>query len=287
MRRFSDHGYGPSRSIRSSWFISKTRASRSWRARTMPAVRLPRSVTTAARVTPSSTTYATGSEASWGRAIGVTVSPERRTGTPPRTAQRNSSGGGSRSSRKVPRVACTRTLSLRARIPAAWAWSACSCVRKTSVRSRTSRPALLHLRAVSRSGRPASIRMRAAPASTQTELPPLPLARTHKRTERMYQHRSTACKRAQESAASCARRALCYTARHAPHEKVHQEPEQGEAAGPEAEARAKEEGPAPGNAGAVAEASAHPTADDRSESAYRAGDAVQPVEPQRAQRVPI
>src|SRR6266404_4109524 len=45
--------------------------------------------------------------------------------------------------------------------------------------------------------------------------------------------------------------AVCYTARHAPHEKVHQEPQQGEEAGPEAEAGPAQEKPAPRNARAV------------------------------------
>src|SRR4051812_8543208 len=232
--------------MRTSWFISSTSASRPWSARESLAGTEPRSVTMAARAAPSSKTYATGSKASCASATGVTVSGPTCTGTPARTTQPSSSGGGSRSAPSVPRVAWTRTRSLRPRIPAACEWSACSWVRKTSVRSRTSRPFSRQRRAVSRKGSPASTRMRAAPASTHRELPPLPLARTHRRTERMYQHRLLA----RNPPGVCFRggRALCYEPRHAAHEKVDQEPQQGEEAGAQAKAPAPQQGPAPRDA---------------------------------------
>src|ERR1051326_8372486 len=87
--------------------------------------------------------------------------------------------------------------------------------------------------------------MRVAPSSPHRELPPLPLARTHRRTERVYQEGSPACNPPRFLSGAPA---LCYTARHAAHEKVHQESQQGEEAGAEAQAPPPQQGPSPRDA---------------------------------------
>jgi len=61
----------------------------------------------------------------------------------------------------------------------------------------------------------------------------------------MYQQRLLACKPLRPLSPGGG---LCYTARHASHEKVHQEPQQGQEAGAEAQARAAQQGPAPRHA---------------------------------------
>jgi hypothetical protein len=58
--------------------------------------------------------------------------------------------------------------------------------------------------------------MRVAPASTHREFPPLPLARTHRRTERMYQQRLPARKSPEFLFAA---RAGCATERAMPRTK--------------------------------------------------------------------
>src|SRR5207302_10948933 len=177
------------------------------------------------------------------------------------SGKQSSAGGGSRSARKVPCVACTRAPSLRAMEAAPKQWSACSCVRSTSVRSRRSRPASAQRRRVSRRESPASTRTRAPSASIQAALPPLPLERTHRRTERVYQNRPAAYKprgsvtRRRERDCRCAREArLLLRSAHASHEEKHQGPQQGEAKGSEAPALAPHEEPAEGQARPVATA---------------------------------
>src|SRR5207253_4451395 len=57
--------------------------------------------------------------------------------------------------------------------------------------------------------------------------------------------------RAAEALLLLSRAALCYRTRHAPDEKIDQEPQQGEKAGAEAQARAAQEGAAAGDAGTL------------------------------------
>src|SRR5206468_11074459 len=113
--------------------------------------------------------------------------------------------------------------------------SAGSAVKRTSVSSRKGRPASRQRRRVPRSGRPASKSARVWPASIQRQLPPLPLASTQIRTERMYQERLLACK-------STHSHFSCYSPRHGTDQEEHQEPEQGEAGGAEATAGPPQQG---------------------------------------------
>src|SRR3954465_4153747 len=118
-----------------------------------------------------------------------------------------------------------------------------------SVTSRRSSPASRHRRTVSRWDSPASTRMRAPGASTQTQLPRLPLPRPQRRTRDAL--RVSIFERPVAEAIP-GPQASVLERRDATTEKEHQAPEQGEAERAEAPPGPPQQEPAEGEARQVA-----------------------------------
>src|SRR5438105_14561458 len=120
-----------------------------------------------------------------------------------------------------------------------------------SVKLRRSSPASAQRRRVSRRERPASMRTRAPGASIQTQLPALPLDRTHRRTRSFPPARFAPFSRSDRRPT---RAGPVLERRDAASEKEHQASQQGEAEGAEAPPAAPQEEPAEGDARPLAPA---------------------------------